>query len=262
MLPVQKEPKKKVKFDPSTKKMKVNTHVVTYKVSNHSIRPRGTLIDRGANGGIAGDDVRVVEVSSTPRRVNVAGLADASLKGIPIGTVGQYVETNKGPIIAIYHQMALYLKGKSILSPPQMEHFKIKVSDVSMKVGGLQRIRTPEGYVIPIDIVNGLPEIRGRKYTDDEYDTLPHVTFTSDVEWDPEVVDNIISDKEEWYSNIEALEEGWLKYPFDEFGNYTKREPVVHENYQASVESAERDIIEAQYCCESPLTLTLLEYRN
>ena len=38
-----------------------------------------------------------------------------------------------------------------------MEHFKLDVNNWSMKVGGLQQIKTIDGYSFPIDIINGLP---------------------------------------------------------------------------------------------------------
>ncbi len=231
---------KKTSF-PKIGKIKVNANV-TYNVSNHQSSKKGSLVDRGANGGVAGDDCRIMQVDAIPRRVNVSGLADSQLSGVPIGTVGAYMHTNKGPIIAIWHQVALYGKGNSIHASAQMEHYKIDVNERSMNTkGGLQRITTLEGYVIPIDIMNGLPYIRQRPYTDEEYDSLPHIVMTSDVEWDPSVLDNVISDKEDWYANIEKMELGQLKYPFDEFGNYKKRELVEHENYKTEIESLKKE---------------------
>jgi hypothetical protein len=47
-----------------------------YRVStnNHS-KATGALIDRGANGGIAGNDCRIIEVNDQPQRyVNVEGI--------------------------------------------------------------------------------------------------------------------------------------------------------------------------------------------
>ena len=41
-----------------------------------------------------------------------------------------------------------------------------------------------------------------RPYSDKEWDTLPHVTLTSEVEWDPSVLDLDIDDDKEWYDTI------------------------------------------------------------
>jgi len=41
----------------------VQSHRIYYSVSSHKSRRIGSLVDRGANGGIAGDDVRIIEKS-------------------------------------------------------------------------------------------------------------------------------------------------------------------------------------------------------
>ncbi len=72
----------------------------------------------------------------------------------------------------------------------QLESYKNDVNDKSIKVtGGLQRILTNDGYVIPINIKYGLPYIKMRPYTDEEWETFPHVIFTSDADWDPTILD-------------------------------------------------------------------------
>ena len=38
-----------------------NVHEITYKVSTLDTKESVSLVDRGANGGIAGNDVRVIE---------------------------------------------------------------------------------------------------------------------------------------------------------------------------------------------------------
>ena len=45
----------------------------TYRVTVQETRPRGALCDSGANGGLAGDDVRILEVD-TNTRVDVTGI--------------------------------------------------------------------------------------------------------------------------------------------------------------------------------------------
>ncbi len=46
---------------------------------------------------------------------------------------------------------------------------------------------------------HGLPYVPICPYTDEEWDTLPHVIWTSDEDWDPCVLDDGISDEEVWY---------------------------------------------------------------
>jgi hypothetical protein len=126
----------------------------TYRVSNHVSKSKQSLVDRGANGGIAGSDVKVL--STIDRRVDIQGIDNHQLTDFPIGTVTGVVQTHKGPAIAIMHQYAIVGRGHSIHSSGQIEWYKHNVSDSSVRVGGKQRIQA-DGYLIPLAIHNGLP---------------------------------------------------------------------------------------------------------
>jgi hypothetical protein len=113
----------------------VNTAKIIYSTASHRQRTRrGALVDRGANGGIAGDDVRVVD--RTSRQVDVQGIDNHQIVDIPIATVGAVVKTQRGDVIAIMHQYAYTGKGKTIHSSGQLEWFKQDVNDRSIKVRG------------------------------------------------------------------------------------------------------------------------------
>ena len=212
----------KMRSIPPDRNIKTNT---TYQVAvTRSQRTRGALLDRGANGGLLGDDCRVI--SKTDRYVNVAGFDNHERSDIRVGTGASYIKTQRGPAIAIWHQYGIIGEGKSVHSCIQLEHYKQKVDDRSMKViGGTQCIRTRDGYYIPIDIINGLPYIKMRACSDREYSTLPHIVMTSDVPWDPEACDNTITDKNDWYDSITNLEGSVFNSPFDMEGNYKLRTP-------------------------------------
>jgi hypothetical protein len=152
---------------------------ITYQASSASSQQCGALIDRGSNGGVAGDDVQVIRIDPH-RTVDVEGIDNHCITNIRIVTAGALVETNGGPVILIMSQYAHAGKGKTIHSSGQMEWFKNTVDDRSKKVGGSQRITTTDGYIIPISILSGLPYIKQRPYTDDEYHKHPHVFLTSD----------------------------------------------------------------------------------
>jgi hypothetical protein len=94
--------------------------------------------------------------------------------------------------------------------------------------GGLQRIMTVEGYVHPLNIRNGLAHAIMRPYTDEEWETLPHVIWTSDEEWDPTILDHEITDDDAWYDAISDLQGSLMNSPFDEYGRYCKREAEMH----------------------------------
>jgi hypothetical protein len=106
----------------------------TYVISScHATGNKSSLVDRRANGGIAGDDVRVI--AKTGKTVDIQGIDNHRINEIPIVTAGGVINTQKGPVIAIMHQYAYTGKGKSIHSCAQLEAHKQTVHDKSMKGG-------------------------------------------------------------------------------------------------------------------------------
>ena len=93
------------------KPRQANTHL-TYTVGKHRADKPGALIDRGANGGVAGADVRIIE--TTHRAVNVQGVSDHQVTDLKIVTAGGVVQMQHGPAIAIFHQYAHLGTGKTI----------------------------------------------------------------------------------------------------------------------------------------------------
>ena len=50
---------------------------------------------------------------------------------------------------------------------------------------------------------------------------VPHVIFTSgDESWDPTVLDQTLSDKDDWCNTLKGIQDGLIPTPFDEYGNY------------------------------------------
>jgi hypothetical protein len=194
---------------------------IVYSVMNYTTSHTKSLVDRGANGGIAGNDVRIIDKS--PRTVNVQGIDNHQVTDLAIGTVGGVINTQHGPVIAIFHQYAILGKGHSIHSPAQLEAYKVKVDEKSIHVGGTQCIRDITGYVIPLSIAQGLARLPIRPYTDREWDTLPHVVLTADVEWDPCTIDHDLEADQNWFDAISAIEARPGTNLFDEYGNYRHR---------------------------------------
>ena len=222
--------------------VEAKTHIL-YQVSQARSCFKASLIDRGANGGVAGSDVRIIhQTPPNARRVDIQGIDDHQLTNIPIGTVGGVVTTQHGPVIAIMHQYALHGKGQTIHSPGQFEWYKIVIDDKSIHVGGLQRIKTLDGYIIPLTIKNGLARLEIRPYTDHEWDTLPHVILTSEDNWDPSVLD-FEHDEDDWYDAVKELEGNPHANLFDEFGNYRHR--MLEDNTQQVIDHDIQNIMEA-----------------
>ena len=148
------------------------------------------LIDRGANGGLAGADMRVIH--TTPRKINIVGIDDHELTGLNVVTAAALLDTQKGPIIGVFHEYAHLGKGRSIHAAGQMEWFNCQVDDRSKIVGGAQRIETSEGYVIPLSIESGLVYMHSIRIPTDQ-DLQNYVFFTSPDIWDVSVLDHEIT---------------------------------------------------------------------
>ena len=166
----------------------------TYSVSNRSVRNKSThaLVDRGANGIVAGADCTWIGGPVVERHVHITGMDNHQIRNIKVGTVGARVISNRGPVICIFNEVAYTGRNQTILSAIQMEHYKNKVDDRSIMSGGGQQITTADGYTFPLSIVNGLPYLQMKPYTHTEYINLPHVILSSEEEWDPRVFDNEI----------------------------------------------------------------------
>jgi hypothetical protein len=79
-----------------------------------------------------------------------------------------------------------------------------------------------DGYISPINIVNGLLYVNMRPYTNAEWDSLPHVVWTSDSDWDLTILNHSLDDDAHWFDAISDLEACPFTNLFDEFGNYCK----------------------------------------
>jgi hypothetical protein len=60
-------------------------------------------------------------------------------------------------------------------------------------------------------------------YTDAKWDMLPHVFLTSELEWDPSVLDHDHLDDDQWFDALSDIESNPNTNLFDEFGDYHHR---------------------------------------
>jgi hypothetical protein len=121
----------------------VQSHDIQYSASQASRRKKSSLIDRGANGGIAGIDTRVLE-RHPHRTVDIRGIDNHEITSIPIVTAGAVARSQRGDVILIMHQYAYHpQQGRSIHSSCQLESFANDVNDKSIHIpGGLFRLWT------------------------------------------------------------------------------------------------------------------------
>ena len=72
----------------------IRYHVQSYAIAQDN---PGSLIDGGANGGFAGSDVRLIELTND--KADVSGIGSTVIKDLAIGTVAGLIETTSVPII-------------------------------------------------------------------------------------------------------------------------------------------------------------------
>ena len=155
----------------------------------HANHTNQQLVDRGANGGLAGSDMRVIH--KTQRKINIQGIDNHEVTGLDVVTDATLLNTSQGNVIGILNEYAYLGKGSSIHSSGQLEWFKTHVDEKSVKVGGTQLITTLDRFSVPLLIKDGLAYATSLgKPTDQDMDTYPHVFFTSPDEWDPSILDH------------------------------------------------------------------------
>jgi len=208
----------KKKTNPTIPRMKL-------RASNHAIKrsKRGTLVNRGANGGILGNDAKVIFRRN--KSVDVTGIDNHELSSLPMVDATAKTLTDKGEVILILRNYAYHRANRTHNSSGQIECYQNRVYDGSIKAGGRQVIVTRDGYYIPINIIRGLPYIQMEPNTTEEFDKLPHVVLTQGGEWDPSVLDHILTDDEDWANKVKREGDPVYESPFDLRGEYKHREP-------------------------------------
>ena len=200
----------------------MNAHI-TYHVAQAKQAKHGSLVDRGANGGLAGSDVRVLSTSS--RKCTVTGIDNHEIPGLDLVQYAALVQTNHGIVNLIINEYAFYGRGHSIHSSGQIEWYTNTVDNKSVQVGGQQRIVTIDGYSMPLVCKGGLMYLQLQGIpTDQDLQNYPSVHLTSPHEWDPSVLDYEHPENNgEPDCAIDANKNFQFDPNFDEFGDYVNR---------------------------------------
>ena len=97
-------------------------------------------------------------------------------------------------------------------------------------------IRSPEGYIIPLSIEQGLPILEMRPPTDLEMESLTHIYLTADNDWLPDIYDHQIPDR--WSEDFtDPVDPTYVDRPIDRYGHY--QPPPGHPS--ETIEGATRD---------------------
>ena len=149
----------------------------------HANHTNQQLVDHGANGGLAGSDMRGIH--RTYRKIKIQDIDNHEVTGLDVVTAATLLNTPQGKVIGIFNEYAYLWKGSSIHSSGQLDWLQTNVHETSVKVGGTQLINTLDVYSVPLLIKDGLAYATslGRP-TDQDMDTYPHVFITSPDKWD------------------------------------------------------------------------------
>ena len=114
-------------------------------------------------------------------------------------------------VLLIFNQYAYHANCSTIHSKIQLQDDGNLVDDCPIKLGGTQRIVTPCGITMPLDVIRGLASLKLWHPTDDELATLEPVHMTKDKVWDPSKYDSAPSADADWFAALaETLLWNWL----------------------------------------------------
>ena len=123
-----------------TQSREINVSVL-YMVSKLNTEYKGLIVDRVANGGLAGEDVRIICKHNPPHYFYVSGLNSNQVKDLEIVTAGGVAPSQRGPVIIILRQYAYLGSGNTIHSCIQLESFKNIIDDKSINHKGSQTLK-------------------------------------------------------------------------------------------------------------------------
>ena len=92
---------------------------MNYYVTKSSPSSLHSLVDKGANGGLVGSDVRFIE-THPDRKVDIRCVDNHQISDISLVTAGGLTTTTKGEVIVIIHQHAHHGNNKIVHSSPKI----------------------------------------------------------------------------------------------------------------------------------------------
>ena len=95
----------------------------------HANHTNNQLVDRGANGGLAGSDMRVIHKPN--HKINISGIDNHEVTGLDVVTAATLLNTSLGKVIGIFNEYAYLGKGSSIHPSGHLEWFKTHVDEKS-----------------------------------------------------------------------------------------------------------------------------------
>jgi hypothetical protein len=94
------------------------------------------------------------------RQVDVTGIENHEVTGLKMVDAAAVVESQREDVVVIMRQYAYHGSHRTIHSSAHIEAYKNILDDRSIKVGGRQCVAMVDGYILPLNIFNGLPYLR------------------------------------------------------------------------------------------------------
>ena len=117
----------------------------------HANHTNQQLVDCGANGGLAGSDMRVIH--KTHRKITIQGIDNHEVTGLDVVTAATLLNTSQGKVIGIFNEYAYLGKGSSIHSSGPKIIIRSGVRS-ALRTTTNQRLASPsgEGTTLPFPI--------------------------------------------------------------------------------------------------------------
>ena len=164
--------------------------------------------------------------------MNIQGIGNSRIGDIPIVNAGKVtfipiVITGRAtftPIATVEKALNIQRgdqypdneKGKTVYPSGQKRGFKLVMDDTSTKVRRKQKSVIVNGHFIPVKFQNVLPSFTARTYKNLEWETLPYVTLTTDMDQDPHIPYNKVEYEKEWVNLPKVLPTPVMPPSFDE----------------------------------------------
>ena len=110
--------------------------VCKHYIFQHANHTNNQLVDCGANGGLAGSDMRVIY--KTYRKINISGIDNHEVNGLDVVTAATLLNTSLGKVIGIFNEYAHLGKDHPSIHQVNLNGQDSCCDEKSIKVGGTQ----------------------------------------------------------------------------------------------------------------------------
>ena len=127
-------------------KRSLQIQVCQHYLFQHANHTNQQLVDHGANGGLAGSDMRVIH--KTHRKINIQGIDNKEVTGLDVVTNATLLNTSQGKVIGIFNEYAYLGKGSSFIHQGNLNGLR------AMLMKNLSKLVVPNLLLLWMDILS------------------------------------------------------------------------------------------------------------